>query len=110
MLGEGSGVVETFEPRQPTTRRHVVVESLAGSYSRSKGNPSQWHFRRLILTTFILGALVVSGPPDAVASHQFTDVPDGAFYHGAVDFLAIHGRHGRLWRWPVLSGARGNTW
>ena len=47
--------------------------------------------RRLILTTFILGALAVSGPPDAIASHQFTDVTDSAPYHDAVDFLATHG-------------------
>jgi hypothetical protein len=46
----------------------------------------------------VLGALaaaaVLSGPGVALASHQFADVPNSAFYHDFVDFLARNGLTG----------------
>ena len=50
---------------------------------------------RLSAALLVLGALLaaafLSGRGVALASHQFSDVPNSAFYHDFVDFLVRNG-------------------
>jgi len=51
-----------------------------------------WRWSTALLVLAVLSAAaLLSGPRVALASHNFSDVPDGVFYHDSVDFLVQNG-------------------
>ena len=56
----------------------------------------------LVIPGALLAAVVLSGPGVALANHNFSDVPNSAFYHDFVDFLVQNGITGGCSTTPPL--------